>query len=109
MAEFFALIQQFLAVLGQFINIPAALVGVGVIFGLQKLVPGPVGAADTATMPGAWYTRLLPFAGPLAAFIACALLEWDKTYSAADFVRGFNSGLGSEFILKIYFKTWKGI
>lgn len=108
MNEFFALVQQVLTIFGQYMSIPAVIAGAGVILLIRRLVPSSDPNDALSTVPGALSTRLLPLVGPAVAIIACVAIEWDKQFTATDFVRGVNSGIGSEFVLRLYFKSVVG-
>ena len=100
------------------INVQAALVGMAAIQFWKWLTPGPVeGERTLETRPGTLMDRLVPFVGPLAAFVANIALEWWMVHPEIgkagivpqDVVRGVLSGIASDFIWRIYYKTVKGI
>lgn len=106
------ILQQIMSVanaLQAYINVMATLLGMGAILFTQWHLPSPTPDKSLETIPGHLGSRLLPFVGPVAAFIACLILEWDKKFTAMDFARAFMSGVVSEFIFRIYYKTYKGV
>lgn len=117
MLEFFNIVQQVIMLFGQYMSIPAVIVGVGAILLVQYLAPAPEGATKFATTPGNWVSRLLPLIGPCIAMVVCIAIEWYVPHAELggksglipnDYVRGINSGIGSEFLLRVYFKTFAG-
>lgn len=105
-------------VLLQVINVPATLCGVAAVQLFKYLSPGPVeGERSLETMPGKIWDRILPFVSPTVAIAATIGMEWytvhpeigKKGIIPADIVRGLLSGLASDYALRIYYKTIKGI
>lgn len=90
------------------VNIQAALVGVVATQVWNFFVPGTTDSPFSTT-GGGWRARVAPAIGPVFATIACVALEWDGAFSAFDVTRGILSGFASEFMLRIYYKTIKGI
>jgi hypothetical protein len=102
----------------QYINLPAALAGVAVTLAVMYLGPGPENAKWFELKPGTLLARLVPAIAPATAIVVCIVLEWNlphpelgnvKGIVPNDVVRGILSGWGSEFILRIYFKTVAGV
>lgn len=110
--------MDIIALLMQYINLPAALAGAAVTLAVMYLCPGPADAKWFELKPGSWESRLIPAIAPVTAIVVCMLLEWNllhpelgnaKGIVPNDVVRGILSGWGSEFILRIYFKTVAGV
>lgn len=110
--------MDILAVLMQYINPQATLVGVAAVLAFKYFSPGPIeGERSLDTIPGKIWDRLIPFVGPSAAIVATIGLEWYQVHPeigkrgivAQDIVRGILSGFASDFALRIYYKTIKGI
>jgi hypothetical protein len=108
MTEFFNLFQQILTLFGQYMNVYAMFTGIAAILVIRRLVPNSDPTDNLSTVPGTPITRLLPLVGPTVAVVTCIVLEWDKAFTAMDFVRGVTSGMGSEFMLRLYFKSFAG-
>lgn len=106
MNEFFEIVQNIFNLFGRYMSIPAVIVGVGAILATQYLAPSSDPNKSLSTVPGTLVDRLLPFVGPLVATIVCVIIEWDRVLTPNDIVRGINSGIGSEFVLRIYFKSF---
>ena len=105
-------------VLMQYVNLQAALMGVIAVQAYKYLVPSPVpGEKSLQTIPGHIWDRILPFVAPITALIVCMILEWNVIHpgdtvprvTSQDVVRGLLSGLGSDFMLRIYYKTFVGL
>jgi hypothetical protein len=110
--------MDIITLLLQYINLPAALAGAAVTLGVMYMLPAADNAKWFEIKPGTWYGRLVPAIAPVVAVIVCIILEWNVPHAelngktgivANDVVRGILSGWGSEFILRIYFKTVAGV
>jgi len=101
--------MDIIAILLQHINVSASLAGAAVTLAVMYLLPGLKEARWFEIKPGTWYARLVPAIAPAVAILVCVVMEWDGTFSARDVVRGILSGWGSDFILRIYFKTVVGV
>lgn len=110
--------MDIITVMLQVINIPATLCGVAAVQLFKFFTPGPLdGERSLETMPGKIWDRLLPFVAPVTAIAATIGMEWYTVHPEigragiipADIVRGLLSGLASDYALRIYYKTIKGI
>jgi hypothetical protein len=101
--------MDIITLLMQYINLPAALAGAAVTLAVMYFSPGMADAKWFEIKPGTWYARIVPAIAPTVAIIVCVVMEWDGKISPNDVVRGILSGWGSEFILRIYFKTVAGV
>jgi hypothetical protein len=90
------------------VNLKAAMIGVAAAQAWNFFTPS---TADNpfATAGGGWRARVAPIVSPIVASIACVALEWDRTLLSDDIARGILSGFASEFMLRIWYKTIKGI
>jgi hypothetical protein len=95
--------------LQNFINIPAALVGVVAVLALQYFLPSPSPDKPFGLVPGSLGSRLIPMVNPVVACIVCLVLEWDQHFTAGDVVKGILSGWASEWFMRVYYKSVKGI
>ena len=102
----------------QFVNLQASLLGVIAVQVYKYLSPSPPpGERSMETVKGSIWDRILPFVAPITALLVCLLLEWGLTHppdnvariTAQDIVRGLLSGLASDFMLRIYYKTIVGL
>jgi hypothetical protein len=99
---------DFYQTLQNFINVPAALVGVAAVLAVQWLLPSPGPDKSLKTIPGNIGSRLLPAVAPVTAAVVCVVLEWDGKFTSGDVVKGILSGWGSDWILRFYYKSVKG-
>lgn len=99
-----------IGLLGTMVNVQAAMIGVVAVQVWNYIAPGaasPEGAFSTKA--GGWMARAAPAIAPLFGALACVLLEWDGRIQAYDVSRGILSGFASEFMLRVYYKTIKGL
>lgn len=117
--------MDILTLLLQYINLPAAFVGVVAVLTVKYFLPTPVPAGTTPpptrsfqTVAGSLGTRLLPLVGPVSATVACIAIEWFVPHAELagktgivpnDVVRGILSGWASDFFLRVYYKSIAGV
>ncbi len=92
-----------------FVNIQAALLGVAATQMVSYILPSREGDGKFSTRAGYWGSRLLPFVAPVVACGATVMLEWDGRWASTDAVRGVLSGFMSEFLLRTWYKTIRGM
>jgi hypothetical protein len=92
-----------------FVNLQAALLGVAASQAFAYILPAKEGGDTFSTQAGTVGARLQPFVAPFVACVATFFLEWDKAFTAPDAVRGFLSGFASEYFLRVYYKTIRGL
>jgi len=95
--------------ISQYINLPATMAAAGIAWLLQIYVlPSPQGAEPHVTVAGSFWARIQPLFAPIMATGFCLAAEWDKSLSAMDVIRGINSGIASEYLLRVVFKSILG-
>jgi hypothetical protein len=101
--------MDFFQTLQNFINIPAALVGVAAVLGVMYFLPSPTPDRPFGLIPGSLGSRLIPLVNPVVACVVCIVLEWDDKFTSGDIVKGVLSGWASEWFMRLYYKSIKGI
>ena len=97
-----------IASLMSMVNLKGAMIGVAAAQAWNYFVPT---TADNKfmTIGGHWMARLSPAVAPTAAMFATIMLEWNEVFLADDAARGILSGLMSEFALRVWYKTLRGV
>jgi hypothetical protein len=106
---------DFVSILFGMVNMKAAMIGViaaqvwAYFCPSKNLADGTPATGTFFTIGGGWMARLIPIIAPVVACAVTIALEWDKNFIADDAARGVLSGFASEWMLRVYYKTIKGL
>jgi hypothetical protein len=102
---------DFVTILFQLVNMKAAMLGVAAAQAWAYFTPAQDGEHPDpfSTKGGGWRARAIPVISPVIAIVATIVLEWDNSFIPDDAARGLISGFASEWMLRVYYKTVKGL
>jgi len=90
-----------IAIVQQYVNVKAVVLAVAATQLIKYLLPGTDPTKrDCTTLPGTWYTRMMPVVPLLIGTAICVLIEKKSAFMAEDVIRGMMSGILAAWVYR---------